>query len=674
MSNVISYNPFTFTDAEIISGNAVLSNAMMFDSLNPDELSVDVYCDETGNAKLLTNSLAWYHTVDNRGYVVAQNDIRNFTYGDPISYYNDGILVGKFYIKSVTRLSINRFRLNAISAAGIWASITNMGGVYSGETAGTVIASLLSGFTYSIDADVANVPLYGYLPIASIRDNLQQILFVLGASLMKDQNGNPHIKFLSGATPIPIGDERIFLGATLDYKTPATEVIVTEHSYYQSSYDVEVSLFDNTDGGGTVTHKLVTFSDPCHTLAVTGTLTIDDSGNDCGANYAYVTGIGTLTGKKYTHTTRVFSVPTTASGEARSAKVEKATLVSAANSANVAARVSDYEGHAEIVSCRLSLEDDSIKPATLIEFNDPYGEHTEGFISEMDIKMSGKTVADCQVVKNYTPAHFGNNFTDYDLITFDTPTGTYTVKKTGTIRVVLAQGGQAGEGGQGGADATCSTAGTGGSAGQGGAPGKVFVIDLDVTQGDTFSYAVGDQGMGSAGGASGGGMGSIGDEGEHSTFGSYTSADGAIPPNGYINILSGDVYSEYGLPGIPGGNGGLRDDGEDVTFNGQTWRGGWALGSYTDSRKGGGGGAAYGADGHNSQYDNDGYYRGGAGADAEQLEIDATPGSGGRGGCGGGGGGSGGLDGSICWSTSPGKGGNGSGGYYGGFGYIIVYY
>ena len=91
-------------------------------------------------------------------------------------------------------------------------------------------------------------------------------------------------------------------------------------------------------------------------------------------------------------------------------------------------------------------------------------------------------------------------------------------------------------------------------------------------------------------------------------------------------------------------------------------------------KKGGGGGAAYGQDGYFSQYDSDGYYRGGYGADAEQLEIDVTPGSGGYGGCGGGGGGSGGLDNGVCWMSSPGKGGNGSPGYYGGFGYIIVYY
>ena len=84
MSNVINYNPFTFTDADIISGSVEMQNALMFDSLNPDELSVDVICNETGNAKLLTNSLAWYHTVNNEGYVVLQNDIRNFPWRVPL--------------------------------------------------------------------------------------------------------------------------------------------------------------------------------------------------------------------------------------------------------------------------------------------------------------------------------------------------------------------------------------------------------------------------------------------------------------------------------------------------------------------------------------------------------------------------------------------------------------
>ena len=700
MSNVINYSPYTFDDSTLFSGKVAMANALMFDSLNPDELEVTVYSEATGDKKLYTVDLDWYHTVDNRGYVIASGDIRKFTYGDPILYFHDDVLVGKFYIRSVDRLNQFEFRLSAISAVGLWTNIQHMGGVYPDEngtqyTAGDIIAELLNGYTYTIDNDVANTPIYGYLPIASVRDNLQQVLFAIGASLLKDSNGDPHIKFLRGTTPLAISSDRIFIGGKLTYKTPATEIIVTEHSYYISPVDVEVSLFDNTDGSGAANHKLVTFSDPCHTLSVTDTLTIDDSGNDCGANYAYVTGTGTLTGKKYTHTTKAFSVFTGVNGEPRTATVEKATLVSAANSANVAARVRDYEATAEEVSCGIVMSDDSIKPATLVSFTDPYGEATEGFIETMDVTMSGKSKADCSIVKNYVPSHFGNNYENVAVFTAD---GTWDVPEgKETIRIVVGQGGQAGQNGYNGGDTETASfvhfysyAGAGGSKGIGGEAGKVYVTDITSPTG-TCTIAIG------AGGTVGSGEGALGNLGGHSTVvlggTTYTSADGAVPPEGYVDILHNISYATNGIDGIDGANGGgentVQGVGGSVTYNGVTYTGGgigadWS-GNKGYAKGGSGGGAAYGANGENGgdyKVTPQGNHRGGDGgngADASSLTYTPSFGGGGAGGCGGGGAGAEGywyqsdID-EHGYGGSEGQGGAYSNGTAGGKGFVLIYY
>ena len=689
--NVIDYSPYRFDDTSIVSGTVAMSNALMFDSLQPDELTVEVISNDTGKRKLLTVDREWYTTVDNRGYVLLTNDLRQFTYGDPLLYYYDGVLQGKYFIRSVDRLSVDHFKLNAISAVGLWASIQHFGGIYSGETAGTVIADLLTGFSYTIDPDVAAVPLYGYLPIASVRDNLQQVLFAIGASLMKNASGNPHFKFLSGVTPISVGDNRIFIGGKLNYKTPATSVRVTEHSYYVSSYDVEVSLFDNTDGSGTADNKLVTFSEPCHDLTAVG-LTLGTH----GANYAYVTGTGTLTGYKYTHTQKIFTVPTSASGEPNEAKIEKATLVSPVNSANVAARVSDYKGTAEEVACGIVMDTDDIKPASLITFNDPYGDATQGFVATMNITMSGKSKADCTIVKNYVPGHFGNNFSNVALITssqtWAIPAG------AGTVRIVLGQGGQAGQNGFNGTNSTSSSwsfdfstqPGVGGAAGNGGNPGRVFVTDIN-TSGGSITFNIG------AGGTPAATEGGLGNEGGHTTAtyngGVYTSQNGAIPEEGYRNVFTGQVFSESGIGGVSGANGGaFRSRGDDLTYQGQTWYGGgigtnlpgndiWAEG-------GSGGGAAYGANGGDGE---NGYWRtttgsrqggqGGHGGNPLQMPIIPKLGDGGAGGCGGGGGGCPGRDrnenGSAGYRMDwgyDGEGGSYSQGVTGGAGYALVYY
>ena len=666
--NLINYSPYQFDDTSIVSGSVAMENALMFDSLQPDELTVEVISNDTGKRKLLTVDREWYTTVNNRGYVLMTTDIRKFTYGDPVLYYYDGVLQGKYFIRSVERLSVDHFRLSAYSAVGLWTNIQHFGGIYSGETAGEIIADLLQGYTYTIDPDVAAVPMYGYLPIASIRDNLRQVLFAIGAALLKDSNGNPRFKFLSGLSPISVSDERIYIGGKLTYKTPATEVVVTEHSYYQSTYDIQVSLFDNTDGSGTADNKLVTFKNPCHTLAATGTLTINSS----GANYAYVSGTGVLSGYEYTHTTKVFSVPTGVNGETKTATIDKATLLSPVNSANIAARVSDYESTAEEVACGIVMDTDDIKPASLVSFTDPYGDATQGIVATMNITMSGKSKADCTIVKGYVPSHFGNNFTSFQLLT---SSGTYTATKTGTIRIVLGQGGQGGQGGWMGARGNCGEAGVGGAYGTGGAAGRIYVNDIEVTAGQTFSYTIG------TGGAAGTGQNDIdtpptdGAEGTHSTFGSYTSANGAAPNNGYVNILTGLVYSENGEDGISGGNGGgANQQGESVTFNGTTWVGGQPAPSVGNFSPIGGGGAAYGSNGEDATPSRSNYHgTGGDGATAQIRTVSASLGSGGVGGNGGGGAGAAPYDRSICWGTAIGYAGNGSDGNDGGSGYILVF-
>ena len=688
--NVINYQPYNFDDSSIVSGSVAMSNALMFDTLNPDELEVEVVSNDTGKRKLLTVDREWYTTVDNRGYVLMTNDLRKFTYGDPVLYYYDGVLQGKYYIRSVDRLSVDHFKLSAFSAVGMWASIQHFGGIYDGDTAGSVIADLLTGFTYTIAPDVAAVPLYGYLPIASVRDNLQQVLFAIGASLMKSPSGNPYFKFLQNVPTIPVSDERIFIGGKLNYKTPATSIRVTEHSYYISSYDVEVSLFDNTDGSGTADNKLVTFAEPCHDLVATG-LTLGAH----GANYAYVTGTGTLTGKKYTHTQKIFSVPTGASGEPSEAKIEKATLVSPVNSANVAARVSDYKGTAEEVACGIVMNTDDIKPASLITFTDPYGDATQGFVATMNITMSGKSKADCTIVKNYTPAHFGNNFSQSVRITSNTtwtpPAGTE------LIRLVLGQGGQAGQNGFNGGRSSYPfnfitdplSPGVGGSAGNGGSGGKVTVLDISNPSAITFSIG--------AGGTPSAGEGSLGNEGGETTAtmngAVYSSETGAVPPEGYRDVMSGITYSETGISGVDGASGGAKDmqQGGNLTYNGQTWYGGQAGSRIQNSRGygngGSGGGAAYGAnggDGESGRVHSSGYYyggRGGKGADALTTPFTPQYGAGGIGGNGGGGAGQGGYG--YYESTSTGThsgwkgdfgGGSGSLGGVGGSGYALIFY
>lgn len=121
-----------------------------------------------------------------------------------------------------------------------------------------------------------------------------------------------------------------------------------------------------------------------------------------------------------------------------------------------------------------------------------------------------------------------------------------------TLYIILAQGGSGGEAGTAGSDGTAgwsggegNDAGTPGAAGEG---GKVFAQQINVNRGQTISVHIG------AGGA-------LGQEGEHTTFGSYSSAAGVRSDAGVADVLGGDVYGQKGEDGsvsstpVPGADG-----------------------------------------------------------------------------------------------------------------------
>lgn len=95
----------------------------------------------------------------------------------------------------------------------------------------------------------------------------------------------------------------------------------------------------------------------------------------------------------------------------------------------------------------------------------------------------------------------------------------------------------------------------GGPGGQPGQGGKILVADLPVTPGVKVPYSTGIGGLG--GQPSEANQDSNpGQEGGATTFGSLSSANGAVSPTGYTNPLTGRTYATPGdLPGIAGGGG-----------------------------------------------------------------------------------------------------------------------
>ena len=628
-----------------------------------------------------------------------------YKYGDELVFTEDSSVKGKFYFKSFKQLSPTRYLIECISAVGLMQTAEHKGGVYRGVSAGDLIADVLGAvpvnivsdpYTYSgivdyqIDAEVASVPLYGYLAYQKVAEALQQILFATGAGLMKNASGDVYFKYPRVSAASPISDDDVYVGGSIEDLAPATAVTVAEHMFYALSSDIERVLFDNADGSGEAIHKEIVFDNPMHDLAVSGTLTIESS----GVNYAVVTGTGILTGKEYTHTKRVLNYPTGVTGAENVVSVENATLVSVVNSGNTARRVVSYYAAPHLLTRDIVLEDE--KPGDYVQIKSPLGTVVTGTVRSLAVTVSGIDKATATVLAGFQPQYFGNNYEHFTLMT---SSGSFTVPAGVTeLRMLISGGGTGGGGGERGTTGydngdTLNNRhiNPGGAPGTPGDPGKILTVDLQVIPGTVITVVIGD------GGAAGpaGTPGSAGQESTATVSGTtYTSADGAVPENGVVNLITGDIYSlkgEEGVAGAPGGDQGSANYGGDIVHNGTTYHGGQGCDQVSNlsgeiSASAGGGGAALGSNGGDA-YGDGGMYNSHTGNGATPVDASDSniPGGGGPAGHGGGGAGK-----SMpfyyyvsanpgywewgFWSNSYGSAGAGSKGGKGGKGYVLFYY
>ena len=376
-------------------------------------------------------------------------------YGDPVTYSRDGTLFAKFFLRSIERTSKRRWKLDAVSAVGLLDNVKHYGGVYSGTASATVISDIIGGIFPVTVTGFSDVRVYGWLPIASRRENLQQVLFAIGGNITKDSSGNVVISPLSESYADELGKDRVFLGGKVTYPAGASAVRVTEHSYTQGGetkeiYNGEVLASALTSpAGASLTGQLIEFRDPAWGLECNGSTILES-----GANYAVLapSPAAVLTGKGYIHNTKVITVyADDADGEELVPEVKDCTLVSLANSANVAQRVLAYYSGFKTVQQDIAAEgsDTVVRPGDRVVVYDPYGERSGAYIKTMALKLGALLRGSVVFDSGYTPSGVGNNYKD---VTAITSSGTVTLPNTNLIRLVIIGGGTGGNGGFPGED------------------------------------------------------------------------------------------------------------------------------------------------------------------------------------------------------------------------------
>jgi hypothetical protein len=651
MENSVTYLGETYTDEEIISGSF-----SKHQSLSMSELSVD------------TMEI----TIRPHNPFVGQ-----FQQNTPLVQYVDGSQVAIWYLQSIERLGANVYKLNGFSSLGRLTQVTHYGGIYDGtQTVADVVDEIMGDLPYEISPEFENISIYGWLPIANARDNLQQVLFAVNAALQTNTQGVLQIKNLPATAQATITQSDIFQsGASVKYDTPVTKVVVVEHQYFVGSGTKE--LFNGTATG----NQLISFDEPMSNLQASG-LTIVSS----GANYAIVSGTGALTGTPYVHTMREIerAVTTTATVE-NIVRVDNATLVGITASSDVAHRLADYYACRNAIN--VAVAQAFIESGAVASVFDPYDMvMRSACIDSVQVNLSNTPKSTISALVGYTPWQTVPFADEHELLTGN---GTWTVPDgVNHIIAILIGGGQGGrEGNQGGAptkigvknysenyspyiyrgeetthEPTTDNAGAGGLPGKPGAGGNILRVELTVTPGQTMTYKCGAGGAGARYGSS-----SAGTMGEATLLGLFSSANGASNPNGFFDPTSSVTYGSTGASGLAGGKGCSYGDQapQGVEFGGVLYTPGANLigdpQHVSDSSTSYGtmhaycfaafgGGAAAGANGSPGEYCSIDAYAGssfayarsypksgGAGGDAQKPPKETVYGKGGTGGNGGGG-------------------------------------
>ena len=568
--NQIIYSKWVFEDDDIRSAQIYRATSLIADSLEPNTLNATVRCSDSS--------------------------ILEFEQDTRLTYVHSTDLPAYFYIQDITRTGPDEYAISAMSAIGrLIHGEQHYGGIYTGQTVGQVIPEICGPVPCVVKTNLQDVQIYGWLPIASRRDNLAQILFAVGAWIRDDLDGVLHIERLWDGYTANITQAQIYQGPSMSYGAKVTQVVVTEHQYVQGGE--EVTLFEGQSQQG----DIITFSEPAYNLRASGFSILESN-----ANYAKITaGNGTLIGSAYIHNTRQVSADVSQAAEPNVVTVSDATLVSLVNSSDVAQRLAQY------YAC-LATFDGDILPGQQLDGNvvgiyDPFDRQmVQACLKSLDIKISGTLKATVSALVGFKPPQVDDSQTLDERIVL-TGSGTYQIPAgTTLIRYVLISGAQGGHCGQKGGDVGTSPSvswsdptwgdqyrgcglADGGVGGEGGAPGagaRILEGTLDISDITSIPYSCGLGGLGAAYDPDD----PDGSAGSDTELGAATTAGAQAPEDGYTDPITGEKYGGTGDQGIPGGKGAgkaaevttvddetvqLFDPAESVTDeDGNTWSGG----------------------------------------------------------------------------------------------------
>ena len=408
-----SATQLTFADEGNFDGVLLEGSFYNETSLLEDELSIDTM-------KIRVRSI-------NTSY-----PLHNFIYGSQVTFYKDDALYGKYYLVSVERQTKNEYILNVQSSIGLLDDTMHYGGIYSGEYASTIIKDIIGEkIAYTEHNIFSKIKVYGWLPVATRRENLKQLLFAVGGCVKK-KGGDVYFTTLTVDAPKAIPESKVYDTGKITYDSPASRIEVVEHQFSkvdsapsEEVYSGEIigSSFITPKGYSVSDAALVTWDKPYHSLTFSNCTLLN---NEKGVNYAVVSSSGsaTISGKPYIHSKMIVSRDKeNYNGKEKVAKVENATLVTLANSNSVAEKVMAYYDSPCTLSGAIVM--DGEKPLDNITMPNQFEEENTGMIKSIEGTLGKQiTKGELELRIGYNPPPIYGTRTPVSLAVTTPPTKT----------------------------------------------------------------------------------------------------------------------------------------------------------------------------------------------------------------------------------------------------------
>lgn len=305
----------------------------------------------------------------------------------PVQLFYGADLIGTYFIESAERRGVNNWNINTQDSVGALDYYTFYGGIYKDKNARELIEEIFApiNIPYEIDPIFNNKTISGYLPIASLRESILQVAFVLGAAVDDARSDTIYIKPLSDDVVYEFNDEEVHTDGKTTVNQKVTSVTVTEYSYTKGNEQNEIlnTLLDV----GTSTIKL---DSPYHDFSITGATIIESNPNYVTFNVATA---GTVVIKGYQYKANKIEHTKKNPDLSRfdidnSKSVSNCTLVTSANVNEILDRVYDYYMSLTEVECKLPLK--GVKVGDVVSVPTPYGDAITGRITSNSMSFGSK--------------------------------------------------------------------------------------------------------------------------------------------------------------------------------------------------------------------------------------------------------------------------------------------